>query len=131
MSGQGTKTSEKRFAVYLEGLASVVGHADWKAPLRDYCVGLVACGGRKRVGPMAAMTVAERTAAQHQSLLHFVGGGAWSNEKVLGKVREMVLPAIERQGPIEALDHRRYRISQAGATFSWSCTATLRAARQA
>ncbi|WP_199805241.1 transposase, partial [Bradyrhizobium pachyrhizi] len=102
MSGRGTKTSEKRFAAYLEGLASVIGHADRKAPLRDYCVGLMACGGRKSVEPMAAVTAPERTAAQHQSLLHFVGSGAWSDEKVLGKVREMVLPAIERQGPIEA-----------------------------
>src|SRR6202012_1367290 len=44
----------------------------------------------------------ERTAAQHQSLLHFVGEGRWSDENVLAKVREMVLPAIERHGPIEA-----------------------------
>ncbi|MGY2803883.1 SRSO17 transposase [Bradyrhizobium sp. USDA 4506] len=102
MSGRGTKTSEMRFAAYLEGLASVIGHADRKAPLRDYRVGLMACGGRKSVEPMAAVTAPERTAAQHQSLLHFVGSGAWSDEKVLGKVREMVLPAIERQGPIEA-----------------------------
>ncbi|MGY4568116.1 SRSO17 transposase [Bradyrhizobium sp. USDA 3256] len=102
MSGRGTKTSEKRFEAYLEGLASVIGHADRKAPLRDYCVGLMACGGRKSVEPMAAVTAPERMAAQHQSLLHFVGSGSWSDEKVLGKVREMVLPAIERQGPIEA-----------------------------
>ncbi|UPJ79254.1 IS701 family transposase [Bradyrhizobium sp. 183] len=102
MSGRGTKTSEMRFAAYLERLASVIGHADRKAPLRDYCVGLMACGGRKSVEPMAAVTAPERTAAQHQSLLHFVGSGAWSDEKVLGKIREMVLPAIKRQGPIEA-----------------------------
>jgi SRSO17 transposase len=44
----------------------------------------------------------ERTAAQHQSLLHFVGEGNWSDEKILAKVREMVLPAIERHGPVEA-----------------------------
>src|SRR5258706_604323 len=44
----------------------------------------------------------ERVAAQHQSLLHFVGEGHWSDEAVLAKVREMVLPEIERQGPIEA-----------------------------
>lgn len=43
--------------------------------------------------PVAAVTAPERTAAQHQSLLHFVGSGARSDEKVLGKVREMVLPA--------------------------------------
>ncbi|MGY4626804.1 SRSO17 transposase [Bradyrhizobium sp. USDA 4486] len=69
----------------MEGLASVIGHADRKAPLRDYCVGLMACGGRKDVEPMAAMTAPERTAAQHQSLLHFLGSGAWSHEKVLGR----------------------------------------------
>jgi SRSO17 transposase len=57
---------------------------------------------RKSVEPMAAVTAPERTAAQHQSLLHFVGEGRWSDEKVLAKVREMVLPAIERHGPIEA-----------------------------
>jgi len=51
---------------------------------------------------MAAKTAPGRTAAQHQSLLHFVGVAAWSDEKVLAKVREMVLPAIEWHGPIEA-----------------------------
>ena len=59
-------------------------------------------GERKSVEPMAAITAPERTAAQHQSLLHFVGEGTWSDEKVLSKVREMVLPEIERHGPIEA-----------------------------
>src|SRR2546429_5701863 len=57
---------------------------------------------RKSVEPMAAMTAPERTAAQHQSLLHCVGEGRWSDERVLAKVREMVLPEIERHGPIEA-----------------------------
>jgi SRSO17 transposase len=47
-------------------------------------------------------TAPGRTAAQHQSLLHFVGQAPWSDEKVLTKVREMVLPQIERHGPIEA-----------------------------
>jgi SRSO17 transposase len=51
---------------------------------------------------MAARTAPSRTAAQHQSLLHFVGIADWSDDKVLAKVREMVLPAIEKDGPIEA-----------------------------
>jgi hypothetical protein len=29
-------------------------------------------------------------------LLHFVGQGDWSDQQVLAKVREMVLPEIER-----------------------------------
>ena len=51
---------------------------------------------------MAAKTAPARAAAQHQSLLHFIGVVAWSDEKLLAKVRELVLPAIEKQGPIEA-----------------------------
>src|SRR5258707_14856795 len=59
-------------------------------------------GERKSVEPMAAITAPGRTAAQHQSLLHFVGQGAWSDEDVLTKVRQMVLPQMTRDGPIEA-----------------------------
>ena len=94
--------SEVRFAAYVEGLVSVIGHADRAKPLRDYCLGLVMPCERKSVEPMAALTAPERTAAQHQSLLHFVGEGGWSDEKVLSKVRELVLPQIERHGPNEA-----------------------------
>jgi SRSO17 transposase len=93
--------SESRFSGYVEGLASVLGHADREGPLRDYCVGLVMPGERKSVEPMAAVTAPGRVAAQHQSLLHFVGQSEWSDEKVLSKVRELVLPAMERDGPIE------------------------------
>src|SRR5258707_475055 len=65
-------------------------------------MGLVLPGERKSVEPMAAITAPERTAAQHQSLLHFVGQGGWSDEEVLAKVRAQVLPGIERHGAIEA-----------------------------
>src|SRR5271166_6077894 len=94
--------SESRFSGYVEGLVSVIGHADRAGPLHDYCVGLMLPCERKSVEPMAAVTAPERTAAQHQSLLHFVGNAGWSDEKVLAKVREMVLPEVERHGPIEA-----------------------------
>jgi SRSO17 transposase len=91
-----------RFSAYVDGLTSVIGHADRAKPLRDYCTGLTMPCERKSVEPMAAVTAPERTAAQHQSLLHFVGEGNWCDDRVLAKVREMVLPAIERHGPIEA-----------------------------
>jgi SRSO17 transposase len=94
--------SEARFAAYVGGLARVIGHADRSGPLRDYCTGLLLPGERKSVEPMAAKTAPARTAAQHQSLLHFVGVAPWSDEQVLAKVRELVLPAIEQRGPIEA-----------------------------
>src|SRR3954465_995187 len=94
--------TESRFAGYVEGLVSVIGHADRAGPLRDYCVGLMLPCERKSVEPMAALTAPARTAAQHQSLLPFVGNASWSDAKVLAKVREMVLPQLERRGPIEA-----------------------------
>ncbi len=65
--------SEARFSSYVEGLTSVIGHADRAKPLRDYCLGLMMMPcERKSVEPMAAITAPERTAAQHQSLLHFL-----------------------------------------------------------
>jgi SRSO17 transposase len=93
---------ESRFSAYVEGLVGVIGHADRAVPLRDYCLGLLMPGERKSVEPMAAVTAPSRVAAQHQSLLHFVGAAPWSDERVLDKVRELVLPAIERNGPLAA-----------------------------
>ena len=94
--------SEERFSAYVEALVEVIGHADRAAPLRHYCLGLLMPGERKSVEPMAAVTAPSRVAAQHQSLLHFVGNAPWSDERMLAKVRELVLPSIERSGPIEA-----------------------------
>ena len=65
-------------------------------------MGLMMPCERKSVEPLAAVTAPARVAAQHQSLLHFIGLGGWSDERVLAKVREMVLPQIERHGAISA-----------------------------
>jgi SRSO17 transposase len=94
--------SEARFAGFIEELAGVIGHADRVAPLEAYCIGLLLPCERKSVEPMAAITAPERVSAQHQSLLHFISQGGWCDEKILGKVREMVVPEMERHGPIEA-----------------------------
>lgn len=104
MGSRSKDGSEARFTAYVDGLVSVIGHADRAKPLRDYCVGLMLPGERKSVERDGGDHVAgaHSTAAQHQSLLHFVGTGGWSDEKVLAKVREMVQPKIERHGPIEA-----------------------------
>ena len=102
MDRKSEERAEVRFASYVSGLAGVLGHADRIGPLRDYCTGLILPGERKSVEPMAAKTAPARTAAQHQSLLHFIGVASWSDESVLAKVREMVLPSMQRHGPIEA-----------------------------
>src|SRR5215211_5304314 len=89
-------SSEVRFAAYVAALVGGIGHADRATPLRDYCTGLLMPAERKSVEPMAAVT------APPQSLLHFIGQAPWSDAAVLTKVRDLVLPAIERTGPIEA-----------------------------
>jgi len=80
----------------------VVGHADRATPLKDYCLGLLMPGERKSVEPMAAVTSPARVSAQHQSLLHFVGQAPWSDTALLERVRDQVLPVIERQEPVRA-----------------------------
>jgi SRSO17 transposase len=102
MTGDRTAGVRKRFEKYVDGLVSVIGHADRVGPMQAYCMGLIMASGRKSVEPIAAVTAPHRTSAQHQSLLHFVGQGPWSDQRVLDNVRETVLPAIERRGPIEA-----------------------------
>jgi len=95
--------TEARFRAYAADLASVLGHADRVRPFEDYCVGLLSAEGRKSVEPLAAATAPERTAAQHQSLLHLVAQAPWSDQAVLRRVRELVLPSIIREEPIQAL----------------------------
>jgi SRSO17 transposase len=90
-----------RFARYVKELTGAIGHVGRAAPLRDYCVGLLASEGRKSVEPMAAVTAPAEVSVQHQKLLHFVANAPWSDARVLTKVREMVVPEIERRGPIE------------------------------
>ncbi len=80
----------------------MLGHADRVAPFQDYCIGLISTEGRKSVEPLAAVTAPERTAAQHQSLLHLVAQAPWSDQAMLTRVRELVLPSITGDEPIQA-----------------------------
>jgi SRSO17 transposase len=96
------QSSEARFAEYVDTIAGVLGRDDRARPLADYCTGLLMPGERKSVEPMAAVVAPANVSAKHQSLLHLVSHAAWSDAAVLAKVRELVLPAIEAQGKIEA-----------------------------
>jgi SRSO17 transposase len=102
MDGGSSEGSEARFAAYVEALGVVLGHADRRQPMHDYCLGLLMPIARKSVEPMAAVTAPAGVAAKHQSLLHFVGNAPWSDAAMLARVGELVLPAIERSGPVEA-----------------------------
>jgi SRSO17 transposase len=97
-----SEASRLRFEAYIAEMVNVIGHADRRVPLHDYCTGLLLPGERKSVEPMAALTAPARTAPKHQSLLHFVANAPWSDDSVLTKIRQTVLPKIEALGAIEA-----------------------------
>ena len=98
----GAGGSESRFAAYVEGLASVIGHEDRIGPLRDYCTGLMLPCERKSVEPMAAVTAPSRTAAQHQSLLHFVGEAAGRTRRCWPRCARWCCRRSSDTEPIEA-----------------------------
>ena len=91
-----------RLAVYLGELTTVVGHADRVRPLMDYCTGLLVTEGRRNAETMAVVTKPAHVSAQHQKLMHVVANSEWSDEQMLAKVRELVVPAMTRRGPVEA-----------------------------
>jgi SRSO17 transposase len=91
-----------RFTAFLGDLASVLGDARRCAAMFSYCTGLLLPSERKSVEPIAALTAPRRTAAQHQSLLHFVGQGDWSDDAVMERIRAYTIPRIEAHGAISA-----------------------------
>src|SRR5271166_6146812 len=128
--GHETHSSGACFAEYADSLATVLGRADRAQPFKDYCTGLLISGERKSVEPMAAVVAPARVSAKHQSLLHLVAQAAWRGEALLGKVRELVLPAIEAQGQDRGLDCRRHGLRKEGRALGRRGAAILRAARQ-
>ena len=102
MGLDGEREITDRLATYLGELTKVVGHGDRAKPLRDYCAGLLETEGRRSVEPMAVVTEPAHVSAQHQRLLHFVANSTWSDDQMLAKVREQVVPKMTQRGPIEA-----------------------------
>jgi SRSO17 transposase len=93
---------EKRFAAYIEGLATAAGHEDRHEPLKNYCKGLLLPGERKSIEPIAARLDTENTQSLRQSLHHLVAKAPWSDEVVLEQVRNHVLPTMKKQGSMVA-----------------------------
>jgi SRSO17 transposase len=86
----------------MEGLAEAAGHADRNVPLKSYCTGLLLPGERKSVEPMAARLDRENVQRMHQSLHHVVADAPWSDEAVLDRCLDFVLPALLRHDPVVA-----------------------------
>jgi SRSO17 transposase len=94
------RTGEARFAAYLGAITAGLGDVRRAASARAYCTGLLLPGERKSVEPMAARIEPARVQAKHQALHHVVAKAEWDDAALLRAVREQVLPAIERHGPV-------------------------------
>jgi SRSO17 transposase len=101
MDERHAKESAERLARYLGALADALGDTRRVQPMTDYCAGLLLPCERKSVEPIAAVTAPMHTSAKHQSLMHFVSESPWADEAILAKVREQVLPAMQKHGTIE------------------------------
>jgi SRSO17 transposase len=93
---------QRRFAAYIEGLANAAGHADRRTPLKNYCTGLLLPGERKSVEPMAARLAPDEVRRMHQSLHHLVADAPWNDQEMLERVRQQVLPAMQKHGSVVA-----------------------------
>jgi len=70
--------------------------------LKNYCKGLLLSGERKSMEPMAGRLDPENIQAMRQSLHHLVAKAPWSDTVLLEQVRNYVLPAMQKQGPVVA-----------------------------
>jgi SRSO17 transposase len=102
MDLDGAFETAHRLAAYLGEVAKVAGHADRVRPLMNYCGGLLVTEGRRNAEAMAVKTKRGHASAPHQQLLHIVADSPWSDDEVLAKVRELVVPGMARREPIVA-----------------------------
>ena len=83
------------FERYMNHLSGLLGHADRQAGFIEYGRGLMLPIERKSVEPLAAHTDPWHVSSKHQSLHHMVAKSEWSDEAVLGGVREWVSPGLK------------------------------------
>ena len=86
----------------MDGLAKAAGHEDRQTPLKNYCKGLLLPGERKSIEPMAARLDPAHVESMRQSLHHLVAKAPWSDEALLGQVRNQVMSAVKKDGPVVA-----------------------------
>jgi SRSO17 transposase len=84
-----------RFEQYLGHVADGLGHADRHAGLQGYCTGLMLPLSRKSVEPMAARVDPLHASAKHQALHHFVAKAEWSDDEMLRRVAQWVVPHMD------------------------------------
>lgn len=88
-------SASARFDRYMSHLAEGLEHADRHAGLKSYCTGLMLPLSRKSVEPMAARVDPMHAGARHQALHHFVANAQWSDEELLRRVCQWVVPKMD------------------------------------
>ncbi len=88
-------STSERFDRYMEHLAQGLGHSDRHSGLKGYCTGLMLPLSRKSVEPMAARVDPMHASARHQSLHHFVAQADWSDDAMLRRVSQWVVPKMD------------------------------------
>jgi SRSO17 transposase len=91
-----------RFAAYIEELTGVIGHADRR---RRCAIIAPGCWRRRAARALSRWRRWRRRAGFRCSIRSCCISSTrerWSDERVLAKVRELVVPKIERHGPIKA-----------------------------
>jgi SRSO17 transposase len=87
--------ASERFDRFLDHVAEGLGHSDRNAGLRGYCTGLMLPLSRKSVEPMAARVDPLHASARHQALHHFVAQAEWSDDEMLRRVCQWVVPKMD------------------------------------
>ena len=84
-----------KFETYMAHLSEGLGHADRHAGLRGYCSGLLSPLARKSVEPMAALLDPQLVRSRHQSLHHFIAEANWTDQEMLLRVCQWVVPKMD------------------------------------
>ena len=85
----------QEFDQYMAYLMQGLGHADRHSGLSGYCTGLMLPLSRKSVEPMAARVDPLHASAKHQSLHRFVAKAQWSDQELLRRVAQWVVPVMD------------------------------------
>src|SRR5882672_5619726 len=94
----------RRLEGYFIRIGEVLGSDGRRASFARYARGLFGEAERKSVEPIAAQLCgeADKTDAEHQRLLHFLGNSPWSDRDVRREAARYALAAMTDREPIEA-----------------------------
>lgn len=94
----------RRLEGYFTRIGEVLGSDGRRASFARYARGLFGEAERKSVEPIAAQACGEedKTDAEHQRLLHFLGNSPWNDRDVRREAARYALSAMTDREPIEA-----------------------------